>query len=298
MKSDVSPDGVAGHHGLTLNLARVFPQYTPSEGSEAAWKQIVRDHAKSDRTVLISSEEFSRGRAAFRVDMVRLSQIASAFDRVTVVCCLREQVSFLQATFQEVSRNRPQLKPAFILNGALNRNDAAGLWVDWRPLYEHLLSGFSPSQLHFLDYHQACRREGGVIGTVLALGNITYRPASDGHAFNQSPAPLAYLMAMGMNAPEHHKSEIIARLDGALKRRFGDARPTCLWTRDQVAQIRAHFEAPNAELVARIQQIQPDFTLSLPKLPDDMLYFDDVEPVQEEILADAGLATPGNDSRC
>lgn len=285
------PDGVPGHHGLTLTLAQSLPQYALEGGAEAAWAKLIAAHAASDRRILISSEEFSRGRKGFRVDMERLGQIARAFDKVTVVCVLRDQISFLQSVYQETAKLGRAMALSQMIAHTVQHNDAAGLWVDWRPLYNHLLSGFAPDQLCFIDYATASQAAGGVVGAVLALGGITYRASSPNARRNVSAPPLATLLCLPCFAPHPAPVEALNRVAAALQARFGPDRPTTLFTRDEVAMLRRHFAGPNTALVEKIRLKQPEFTLSMPEFPANTIYREDVAPVAPEVLAAAGIAT-------
>jgi hypothetical protein len=296
LTSAAHPQGVAGHHGLTLNLAQHFPQYLPPDGTDAAWDKIVAQHAGSDRSVLISSEEFSRGRQGFRVDMARLAQIAAAFDTVTVVCVLRDQLQFVQSVVAQMGRvgGVPGLDP-FIRS--VFRNDTGGLWTDWRALHDHLLGGFPAARLHFIDYDRAKARPGGVIGAVLGLGKITYRSRGAASRLNQSLPPLALALCLAQFPGQPVPEQAVWAVDAQIKARFGPARPTTIYTRAEAAALSAHFAAPNAELVARIRKVQPDFAFGIAPLPTATLYREDVLPAADAIMAAAGLGTMGNSAR-
>lgn len=296
LHSQAHPQGVVGHHGLTLNLARAFPQYMPPHGSEGAWAKIIADHAKSPRTVLISSEEFSRGREGFRVDMARLGQIARAFDKVTVVCVLREQISFVQSICMQMTSVGGLRQVAPLIHSVF-RNDTGGLWTDWRPLLDHLLTGFPAEDLHFIDYSRANQAPGGVVGKILHLAGITYRPGSLPRRVNASAPPLAQLLCLPYfpHSPLPHPA--ILAVDAQIKARFGADRPTTLFTRPEVAAMTAHFAAPNRALVERIRHIQPDFDIAIPSPPDTMLYREDVLPFAGEMVAAAGIGPSPASSR-
>lgn len=294
LNSAAHPAGVPGHHGLTLNLARFFPQYQPDGGSKAAWARIAAAHSRN--TVLVSSEEFSRGRVHARVNMARLAEIATAWDKVTVVCVLREQVSFLQSIFLQMSGMGKLLRLEALI-ASIQRNDSAGLWTDWRPLLDHLLTGFDPDQLHFIDYHKARAEPGGVVGQILTLGGITYRPGRANKDVNVSAPPLAQALCLRHFAGEKIPGEVVGRVQAALEARFGAARPTTIFTRQEVALIRAHFKAPNAELVARIREQQPDFALSSPVLAADMIYREDAAPYVDALMAEAGIGSTSAKAR-
>lgn len=289
LTSAAYPEGVPGHHGLLLNLARYFPQYMPEGGSEAAWARIARDHGA--HRVLISSEEFSRGRAHARVNMVRLAEIAQAWDKVTVVCVLREQVSFLQSVFVQMSAVG-QLAHLENLIDSIKGNDSGGLWTDWRPLIDHLLTGFAADDLHFIDYHHAKATPGGVLGSILALGNVTYRPAAKNSTqVNASAPPLAQRLCHPHFLHKPIPRQAIDAVQAVIDARFGAGRPACVFTRAEVAMIQSHFRDANTELVARIRTQQPDFALSDAHLPDNMLYREDVEPFASDILSEAGIGS-------
>jgi hypothetical protein len=279
--SNKHPKGVLGHHGLTLNLAPHFPETVLPEGAQAAWDDLVMRFAGADKTVIVSSEEFSRGRKGFRVDMTRLGQIAERFDRVQVVCVLRDQLSFLQSVFYENTRFGRDVTPEWLLGNALRKNDAAGLWVDWRPLYAHLRQGFEEDQLTFLDYETTRASAAGIIGTILGFAGVKARA---GARENASPDPLAYGLCHRVCAPKPVPAWMLAAVTAELAQRFGP-RPRCLFTRMQARSIARHFAIPNAELVAQIRKTQPAFHLTPPNMPADMLYRDDIGPQMDDFMA-------------
>lgn len=289
-RTPLAPQGVEAHHGLTLNIAHHFGHFCLRNGPEVGWAQIIRAYAGGDKTVLISSEEFSIGRAGMQVDMARLGDIARAFGKVTVVCVLRDQVALLQSVYMQVTSMGQGYDVGALLHGAMVQNDAARLSPDWRPLYDRLLQGFAPQQLHFIDYDAARASAGGVIGAVLALGGVTFRQGAASQRANVSNPPLAHYLchrATGPNAPS--AGDVIA-VQAQIAAYFGAGRPTTLFTRAEVAAIRTHFAAPNAELVARLRRVQPDFALTRAALPDAMIYREDVLPVAAGLLAKAGVA--------
>lgn len=290
LTSAAHPAGVAGHHGLTLNLARHFPQYLPEGGALAAWAQIVANHGASPRHVLISSEEFSRGRRGFRVDMAQLGQIARAFGQITVACVLRDQVSFLQSVYLEATKGGRHLNISALIAAACQKNDAEGVWVDWNPLYDHLLTGFAPQQVRFFDYHMLRASQAGVTGAILALAGLGAEADQVAADCNISPPPLAHWLCLPHFAPKPVPEAAIWAVQAALDQMFGPNRPTTLFTRAEVAQLRAHFAAPNAQLTERIRKTQGDFALSLPEWPETMIYRCDIVPAASEVLALAGIS--------
>lgn len=274
LRSAVYPEGVLGHHGLTLNLAKSFPQFVLEKGAERAWARFVDRYAKTDKTLLISSEEFSRGRKGFRVDMRRLSEITSAFDEVQIVCMLRHQFAFLQSVYFETTKAGRMIKPEFLVGNAIAHNDAKGLWADWNPLYDHLLTGYAADQITFLDYETAKASQIGVIGQILAHTGVTYQGAQE--TSNSSAPPLAHLLCHAKMGPQLYGSDLLQRVCTLIDAAFGAGRPTTLFTRNQVTRMLAHFEAPNAQLVARIRKTQPDFSLTPAHLPENLIYADDI----------------------
>lgn len=266
----------AGHHGLVYGWKNMLDVYKLPEGSLATLEKIAKEHGASDRTVFLSSEEFSRERAIGEMGQMR--EILSAFDQIEVICVLRTQWQFLQSIYLEMSKKRVPPRPSELTNPVIKNGHYGGLWADYTRLLTSLERQFAPEEITFLDFETMRKGEGGVIGALLRHLGLDLAPQDlksvNNGAANVSPLSLASWAANTLSEPKVAKPELVALATESLRQAFGeDVRP-CLFTRKEFDLLQDHFAGLNNELVARRKAIQPDFTMS-PARADDLTVFRD-----------------------
>lgn len=257
-----------GHHSLLTRWLTLDPYYHTPEAPLALWRDLGR-HARSDSTLVLSSEEFSRGNRP--VNLAEVRDLLAPFDRIEVVCFLRDQMSFLQSIQLEMAKKRAVAGFSALLEGAHKTGYASGLHIDYGGLYDQLLGAFAPDQIRFVDYGQARRAPGGVLGTMLALCGAdlvaeALKPPEGPNALvaNISPDPLATWAAGLMAAPEAPTPALIAQIRTVLDEVFGKGRPSMLYTRAEYRALAAHVAPLNTAFEARLAGVQPGFALSPP----------------------------------
>jgi hypothetical protein len=270
-----------GHHGLVMDWNTLPKAYALSGGSIAALQRIARDHAAGDHTVLLSSEEFSRGAEDARVDFRAVRAALAGFDRIEVVCVLREQWRFLQSVYVEVSRTRSPRRPPDLLADAVQHNMTEGLWLDYNHLYDHLLTAFLPGEIAFLDFDRAAQSPSGIVGAMLAQLGVSgdllaSQPAPQA---NRSPPPLpvwgANLIAEPYAAPEW----LVQAMVGGFEAETGKPAATgCLWTRAELLRLLAYAAPRNARLAERIAGSQPGFAITASTPLPDAIHREDIAP--------------------
>lgn len=260
-----------GHHSLLRRWLALDEHYATSTPPLALWRGLGR-HARPGTTLLLSSEEFSRANA--RVDLAEIREFLAPFDRVEVVCFLRDQPAFVQSIHLEMAKKRAMPNFTALIDEACTTGLAAGLHVDYGALYDWLLSAFAPDRIHFVDHARARAAEGGILGAMLRLCGsdlpVSALKAPEGPAAevaNISPDPLACWMAGLVTAPAAPTAELIATARATLDAIFGAGRPSMLYTRAEYRRLAAHVAPLNAAFIARVEQAQPGFTLSPPR-PD------------------------------
>lgn len=268
---------VTGHHGLVMDWNPLPKHYELPGGSVAALSRIAANHAGSDRTVFLSSEEFSRGRDGARVDFTALRQALSAFDEIEVICVLREQWQFVQSIYLEVSKIQVPPRPPQFVEMVLRDDIVEGLWTDYNKLYDHLLQSFAPEEITLLDFDSCRRAEGGMIGTLLAHLGVPLQ-ASDlelihgGHS-NTSPQPLpawaANLITEPHVAPRDFVDTVVTK---AFAGQFGPKARGILWSREECRALRDYARDRNERLAAR----KPGFALSVTPQREDDIYREDL----------------------
>ena len=258
----------SGHHRLATHWVKLPEVYYGPVPAAERWREIVEEHAGTDATVFVSSEELSRWQPQ-SVDFAELAALLAPFEERTVVCTLRNQVAYLQSIFLQISRDHPAAIEPF-LAGALRNHHATGVFLDYGALYDHLLAGFAPEEIAFLSFETAVRAPGGILGALFArtgLPPVELVPL--GGDSNVSPEPLAAWAASQIAAPA--PAGLVAKAREALADTFGKVRTT-LYTRPEVARVAAHFAPLNAAFEARYRAVDPDFALAPLALSPDLVY--------------------------
>ncbi len=245
-----------GHHGLAAGWNRSLAPYALPGGSRAALERLASDLGAGPGTVLLSSEEFSRGREGGRVNFRALRAALAGFDRIEVVCLLRPQWEFVQSIYLEVSKTRAPGLPARMLEGVLAHHMASGLWTDYSLLYDHLRQAFDPREITLLDFGRCAAAPGGVLGAMLAHLGVALDPGAlvpvNGGRSNVSAPPLAVLAANRISPDAVAPPFLTRAAAGALAVEYGEGRAGCLWSRGQLKRLAAYARAANARLGARL----------------------------------------------
>lgn len=254
-----------GHHGLVMDWNPLPKVYALPEGSIAALERIGAEHGAGDHTVFLSSEEFSRGRVGARPDFAAIRQALSAFDRIEVICVLREQWQFIQSIYLEVSKTRPPLRPPQFLDAVLVDDMVEGLWTDYNLLYDHLLQGFAPEEITFLDFGRCRREPGGVLGAMMAhlglgIGPEVLELVNEGRS-NTSPGALPTWAANVISEPRAAPPWLRDATTGAFEVQFGKAAPSRIWTREEYRTLQGYAARCNARLRERLASRQPSFSV-------------------------------------
>lgn len=272
---------VPGHHGLVTKWVRLPDVYALPGGPERAWER-VGEMASPGRTVVLSSEEFSRGLPEPRVDFREARAILGKFDEVRVVCTLRDQLSYLQSIFLEVAKKQAPPPWAQFLVGALQTGFGAGLFLDFAALDDHLRQAFARDEITYLDYTSAQSGPGGMLGAMLALAGAGIAAealaAVNGGRANVSPEPLASWAASQIAAPWAAPKELMALVAGAVHEELAPGQRTTIYTRAEELRMLAHFAPLNARFAERIGEAQPGFCVTAPAPGGRKLTREDLGP--------------------
>ena len=221
--------------------------------------------------VVLSSEELSRFQGDGRVDYGFIREVLSGFERVDVLCLLRDQVSFLQSAYLEnakanrhKSRRRAPLPtwPHF-LERALRIPPASGRLLDYNALLDRLEEAFGPERVRMVPYGQARHHPGGAIGLVLEHTDVGADPAAlslpRGERFNVTADPLSVWAAAQISAPGQPGDGLVRQVHAVVAERFGPL--TTLYTTAEMRAVRERFDAANRLLEARLAERMPGFAL-------------------------------------
>lgn len=270
-----------GHHGLVMDWNALPPIYALPEGSIGTLRRIAQDHAPGDATVFLSSEEFSRGRPGARPDFVAIREALSGFDRIEVVCVLREQWQFVQSIYLEVSKGRQPLRPPALLETVLQHDMVEGLWTDYNKLYDGLLTAFAPEEITFLDFDTCRSGPGGILGAMLGYLGIDLdpeqlTPINDGRS-NRSSAPLPTWAANIVAEPGVAPAWLIEAATGAFEVQFGKGATSRIWTREESRKLVGYARRCNSRLCERLSATQPGFRITTtPPRDKDEVFREDV----------------------
>ncbi len=270
-----------GHHGLVTDWVNLPPVFHLPGGSEAAWKKLVRQTADGDHTVFLSSEEFSRGHPRSRIDLPTIRSWLDPFEDIRVICTLRDQVSFLQSIYLEISKkNAPPYWGGF-LAAAIRNGYGAGLFLNYLELDDHLRSAFAEDEIEYLDYATVCQGP-GICARMLERAGCDMDPgllktdAETGQA-NVSPDPLSSWVAGMIARPKVADSALIDLVREKLAASFDEDRKTTLYVRNEIKKLQRHVAPWNEELHERLATRQPEFRLSAPDYPDSLAYRSDLK---------------------
>jgi len=275
---DIGP--TEGHHALLTPWVPLDRRYRSTAEADRLWAGLAR-HAGPDTTLLLSSEEFSRGRT-HEVDLAAVRARLAAFDRVEVVCVLRDQVALLQSVWMEVAKKGTGAHFFAMLTSALNTGYATAVHMNLRPLYRRLRRVFAADAIRFLDYATARAAPGGLPGALLdACGAGAATPDLAPVApVNVSPDPLALWIARwdgadpaeaiagtGTGPARPVPAGRVADARAALDARARAGRPTTLYTRAERREMETQMAARNAVFLDMVRPHQPDLALSPPADP-------------------------------
>lgn len=257
---------VAGHHGLVMEWNRLPEIYAVPNGSIETLKQLCKDYAHVPGTLLLSSEEFSRGKPGARVDFRAVRELLSGFEGISVVCVLREQWQFMQSIYLQASKERQPPKPSTMVQSVLKQDMTDGLWTDYNLLYDHLLEAFAPEEIAFLDFDTCRRHPDGIVGAMLDHLGCGLSAASlqvvHGGLSNVSPLSLPTWAACSISEPDRAPAWLIESTTGAFRAEHGEEATPCLWTRGEFAQLTSYSRQRNDRLSERVKAVQPDFRIT------------------------------------
>ncbi len=257
---DLSPH--TGHHGLLTDWIKLPRAYDLPEGGRHQLRELAETFRGTGQTIFLSSEEFSReGGPGGRVDFAELRAIFSNYE-TTVLCVLREPISFLQSVYLEISRHKLPARPPEFLASALSTGQADGLWWDYGRLYQRLRQDFAADEIRLINYEAAKAAPSGVIGRLLDEANIHVEEHLDLLPWsNLSPGILprwAAQVVAGWTVPN---DPLILAAQEAFDLEFGDLRQS-LFTQEERVQAAKVINRWTASFSASLAKDQKAFDLS------------------------------------
>jgi hypothetical protein len=250
-----------GHHMLVSEWVTMAEQYQPVNGADKIWEHLEKTSANNNKTIVLSSEEFSRA-GPTRVDMKQLRERLSFADSVEVICFLRDQKSFLQSVYLEIAKKRQPKAPTHMHKEALETHFADGLFLNYNKLYDHLLTGFSKDEITFVPFNPAREHDGGVLGFFLKF--LGFKPHYKTLSLKQTSSnisadPLTAWVAGSISAPQPPTQKLLETVQTALEAEYGSPLKTSLFAPAEIQQLKTLYDALNQTLSERISDKQPHF---------------------------------------
>ena len=265
--------GQPAHHGLAALWNTAVASHEPRGGAEAAWDDLVRRHARAPGILLLSSEEFARIDGPNRTDFPWIRDRLAAFERVEVICLLRDQISYAQSLYLELCKDtldaRANAVPlpgwAQFLASAFHRKGiAAGLPLDYVRLHDALLEALPPSRIHLVPYARGAQHPHGSAGLILdrlgcGLDTSRLTLSGDGGRANVTSDPLSVWAAAQIAAPDRPSDALVALVREAVRERFGER--TSLYSGAEIEAMRKRYRPVNRRLAERLADRDPSFAL-------------------------------------
>jgi hypothetical protein len=252
-----------GQHGLVCAWNNL-PEPYRIDDPDATWAMLRETWASTGKTLFLSSEEFSRA-SPRRVDMADLRARLDGFDEVRLVCTLRNQRSFLQSIYQQISRDRAPLPFARFFGQVRSTGQASGLWLNYLNLYNHFLTGFSPDEIVFVSYEAATAEPGGILGAYLDILDCGLLPSDlsplESGDSNVSSNPLAVLVANIVAAPQKAPAWLVEAAALTLEHRFGANTPMTLFSPTEIRELHRMFSDGNRRLEKQRAPHQAGFSI-------------------------------------
>lgn len=276
-----------GHHGLLSPWIELPEDMLTATPPMALLKQLSEAHANSARSVLLSSEEFSRshaGRNGKGPDLAEIRNKIAPFREIQIVCFLRHQIPFLQSLYLELSKTLVPPDPDKLCAQAIRSGYGAGMFMDFNLLRDRLVAAFPSDQLTFIDYGHANQSPQGVTGALLgvaghgAVASKLHRPGK--RRANVSQPPLAVWVANQITESKLPRRTLLNLVKATLRDHYGPNPDTTIFTREERSRMAAHFKPLNQAFVIQVAADHPSspqpFQLSDPA-PGPLIYREDLD---------------------
>lgn len=275
----IYPDfGSPAHHLLVAHWVGLKRELAWCPDPTAVWKALAAEHVGSDRTIVLSSEEFSRA-TANRPDFKTIRNWFEGFESVRLICYVRDQLSYLQSIYTEVSKAMNPAAPAAMVDEAIRTGMFTGVALGYKLLADILVQQVPQEDVNFYNYHDACEGEGGILAHFLRqLGLKKEPPTTRVQRQNESRAAAAVWIANMISIPEVAPALLIDQVAQVLAEQFPSLHGATIFTREEIARLQDRFGPVNRYFEARVQRLDPRF--QMPELQNfsDRLTRDEIGP--------------------
>lgn len=225
------------------------------------WARLAKKYADSDKTVLISSCEFSRF-GAHDIDMAKLRSLVDEFDTVTVICTLRNQASMFQDIYQEVSKVRHPGSWGTLLEQATHAYQIDGYLLEFNALYDRICEGFDPTEIEFLSYELETEHDGTIEAALLWHLGIGDLKLNYSGAVKDTPVdPLICFSANQLAVPKHPNEDVYRIVQKAFLATHKQKGPTTFFAIVEHQKFADVFDKQNRQFEKRIAKKQPMFEI-------------------------------------
>lgn len=244
------------HHVLTAPWRTEIVEttgFTPEQADEW-YAKLAREHAKSDRTVILSAEPYSRA-AQGETDFAELAARVEAFDEVIILYVLRHQWELLQSLYLQFTTDwRRPPKFEAMLDNAMREPRVAGVPLDHEWVIDHAMKGFGQENIHFASYEMIKDTPDGVLAPIVDL--LGWDSLPDGFQphkrSNVSADPLATYVAHRINPNQAPKPGHIQRVRNVMDLAFGAGNRSTVFNKDEAEALDAHYRASNQAVFDRL----------------------------------------------
>lgn len=274
------------HHVLTAPWRPEITEttgFTPDD-ADRWYSKLVRDHGKSDRTVILSAEPYSRC-AQGETDFSELAARVEGFDEVVILYVLRHQWELLQSLYLQFTtdwRRPPRFE--MMLANAMKETRVAGVPLDHEWVIDHAMKGFGQENIHFASYEKIKDTPAGVMTPIVDLLGWDGLPEGfqPHKRSNVSADPLATYVAHRLNTNVAPKIADIQRIRKVMDLAFGADNRSAVFNKDEAAELDKHYRASNQAVFDRlgghskwltnVPFTWKDSTIERKQIDDDFMY--------------------------
>lgn len=235
-------------------------QVTPDD-ARTLISDLADEHANSDRSVLLSAENFSRiGDGA--CDYAQLATLFERFGSFEIVYVIRGQAAMAQSVYAQVckdAKRTPRLD-SFKTRMFDDHMAGGGVPLDHADVVKRLGAAIGNEHVHVSDYDTLCQSPGGLVSAFLApLGwsdvpDWLNQPQT---RQNVSEDALALGLARLITNQPRVDRPTVTRVRNALDAKFGTDRKRSIFTRDEADRLPRDFDKSNTTLFKKCKGRAP-----------------------------------------
>lgn len=264
-----------GQHSLVMDWIDLPPQFSSKKSALFEWHALADTYANTDKTVIISTEELSRGNPGQRVDLEKVREACKEFDTIQVICCVRDQISFLQSIYLQLAKTNVAPIWYNFLQQAMQKHMASGVYLDYNKLYEFLLSGFTAQEINFFRYEPTVGAPLGIVGKILDLaghGELTEHLKPLANNRNVSPNALIYWTAAQMVGKNKADPALLAISRELIASEFGEGVKTSMFSTAEKAQMVKVFAPLNQTFTDARAKLGEDLIIDWPSVDSEVVH--------------------------